>query len=184
MTQNSGIYVVMILLLLMEGCVPSKPIAIQVPEPASWHPNAWRFYFDPNSIPMPSGDAHFIVQGFAGTSTGLLRVELRFLSSAYQLRASLLNDGAIWISTDWFTITDAPHYIEIDWRAATTVGANDGGLTLWIDGIQQQDLLGIDNDARRIDHVRLGALTGLDAGTRGTYCFDTFESRRQTYMGP
>jgi hypothetical protein len=35
-----------------------------------------------------------------------------------------------------------------------------------------------------MDHARLGALTGIDTGTRGTYYFDAFESRRFTYIGP
>jgi len=144
-----------------------------------------RFYFDPNSIPMTSGDAHYIFKGFLGTATEVLRVEFRQSSGIYQLRAALLLDGGTtWMSTNWFTISDAPHFIELDWRAATVAGANDGGLTLWIDGIQQADLNGIDNDTWRIDRVRLGALTGIDTGTRGTYYFDAFESRRFTYIGP
>jgi hypothetical protein len=78
----------------------------------------------------------------------------------------------------------APHSIELDWRAATGAGANNGGLTLWIDGSQKADITGIDNDTRRIDRVQWGATTGLDTGTRGAYYFDVFESRRQTYIGP
>jgi len=46
------------------------------------------------------------------------------------------------------------------------------------------DLTGVDNDTRRIDRIRLGALTGIDIGTRGAYYFDAFESRRQSYIGP
>ncbi|MCI0551693.1 MAG: metallophosphoesterase [Anaerolineae bacterium] len=143
-----------------------------------------RFYFDPNSIPMASGDAHFIFKGFVGTSTEVLRVEFRQFSGAYQLRAALLNDSSTWINTNWFAISDAAHSIELDWQAATAAGANNGSLTLWIDGVQQQVLTGVDNDTRRIDRARLGALTGIDAGTRGTYYFDAFESRRQNYIGP
>ena len=148
-----------------------------------------RFYFDPNSIPMASNNAHFIFKGFAGTSTEVLRVDFRFFSGAYQLRAGLLNDSAIWTYTSWLTISDVAQYIELDWRAATAAGANNGGLTLWIawiDGThtQQADLTGVDNDTRRIDRARLGALTGIDNGTRGTYYFDAFESRRQTFIGP
>lgn len=144
-----------------------------------------RFYFDPNSIPMTSGDAHYIFKGFVGTSTEVVRVEFRFLTGSYQLRASaLLDDGTTWVNTNWFTISDAPHFIELDWRAATVAGANDGSLTFWIDGTQQANLSGIDNDTRRIDRARLGALTGIDAGTRGTYYFDAFESHRFTYIGP
>ena len=40
---------------------------------------------------------------------------------------------------------------------------------------QQADLSGVDNDTWRIDRARLGALTGIDTGTRGTYYFDAFE---------
>ena len=142
-----------------------------------------RFYFDPNSISMASGDAHFIFKGFMGISQ-ILQMEFRNSSGAYELRAKVLNDGSTWVVTNWFILSDAPHFIELGWRAATAVGANDGGLTLWIDGIQQADLIGVDNDTRRIDRARLGALSGIDTGTSGTYYFDAFESRRQTFIGP
>jgi uncharacterized protein YjiK len=143
-----------------------------------------RFYFDPNSILMASGDAHYIFNGFTGTSPAVLAVQFRQSSGAYQVRAGLLNDSSVWVNANWFTISDAPHFIEFDWRAATGVGANDGGLTLWIDGVQKANLIGVDNDTRRIDRARLGAISGIDTGTRGTYYFDAFESRRQTFIGP
>ena len=114
----------------------------------------------------------------------MLQLELRNSAGAYQLRAKILNDGSAFVVTNWFTINDASHYIELDWRAATAAGANNGGVTLWVDGIQQQDLTGVDNDTWRIDRARLGALAGMDPGTSGTYYFDAFESRRQTFIGP
>lgn len=143
-----------------------------------------RFYFDSNSIPMASGDTHYIFKGFAGTSTEVLRLEFRQFAGGYQVRVALLSDGNTWISNIWFNITDAPHAFELDWRAATSAGANNGGLAFWIDGVLQLDLTGIDNDTWRIDRARLGALSGIDAGTSGTYYFDAFESRRQNYIGP
>jgi uncharacterized protein YjiK len=143
-----------------------------------------RFYFDPNSITMSSNDNHFIFCGYTGASTLVLRVQFRFRNGSYQLRTALRNDASTWTTTNWFTISDTSHSIELDWRAATAVGANNGGLTLWIDGTQQADLTGIDNDTRRIDRARMGAVSGIDTGTRGTYYFDAFESRRQTFIGP
>ena len=143
-----------------------------------------RFYFDPNSISMASGDAHFIFKGFMGTATDVLQVDFRNSAGAYQIRGKIANDTSAFVVTNWFTITDAPHVIEIDWRASTGAGANNGGLTLWIDTVQQANLTGVDNDTSRIDRVRLGALAGMDAGTNGTYFFDAFESRRQTFIGP
>jgi hypothetical protein len=143
-----------------------------------------RFYFDPNSLVMGNGDAHFIFRGFSGTTKSVLQVELRFSSGAYQISASSFTDSSTWLSTGWFSISDAPHFIEVDWRAASGAGANNGGLTLWIDGGLKADLTGIDNDTRRIDRVELGAQSGIESGTRGTYFFDAFTSQRQIYIGP
>jgi hypothetical protein len=143
-----------------------------------------RFYFDPNSISMANGDAHYIFYGYSGATTVVLRIEFRRSSSLYQLRAGLLNNGTTWTSSSWFTIADAVHIVEVDWRASTAPGANNGGLTLWIDDVQRANLTGVANDTRRIDRVRLGPVSGIDSGTRGTYYFDTFESRRTTYIGP
>jgi len=143
-----------------------------------------RFYFDPNSIVMSNGNANYIFYGYTGTSTDVLRIEFRRSSGAYQLQAAARNDKSSWSASNWFTISDAPHFVELDWRASTAAGANNGSLTFWIDGVQQANLTGIDNDTRRIDRVRLGAVSGLDSGTLGTYYFDAFESRKQTYIGP
>lgn len=145
-----------------------------------------RFYFDPNSLTMASGDAHFIFKGYAGTSTEVIRVEFRLSSGSYQIRAGIGDDATTpaFTYSSWFTISDASHYIEFDWRAATGAGNSDGGLTLWIDGTQQADVTGIDNDTRGVDRARLGPLSGVDSGTSGTAYFDAFESRRSSYIGP
>ncbi len=144
-----------------------------------------RFYFDPNSLVMTSGDYQYILVGFANsTNTAVLRVEFKNNSGVYQMRARILNDSGVWQSTPYLTITDAPHSIEVDWAAASAVNANDGYLTFWIDGIQQSSLPGIDDDSYRMERVRLGLVYISATGTSGTYFFDAFESRRQTYVGP
>jgi len=143
-----------------------------------------RFAFDPNSITMASGNAHYILYGYSGASTIVVRVELRFASGAYGLRVALANDAGTWTQSGWVTIADAPHSLELDWRAASASGAFDGGLTFWLDGVQVANLATIDNDTLRIDQVWLGAVAGIDTGTRGTYYFDAVESRRTTYIGP
>jgi hypothetical protein len=58
-----------------------------------------------------------------------------------------------------------PHPIEIDWQAATASSANDGSLIFWIDGIQKASIAGVDNDTKRIDSLRFGAVSGVDTGT-------------------
>lgn len=141
-----------------------------------------RFYFDPNTIVMADGNAHLIFAGYQGT-TRVLRTEFRLSQGKYQVRAGTLDDGSTWKSSSWFTISDASHAIELDWQAATAAAANNGVLTLWIDGMLQTNVLSIDNDTRRIDAVRLGPSNGIDSGTRGTYYFDDFVSRRQSAIG-
>ena len=143
-----------------------------------------RFYFDPNSIGMANNDRHLIFTGYQGASTMLVQLELRFYGGTYYLRAYALDDTAVWRYTGWIPIADATQAVEIDWQAGSAPGANDGHLTLWIDGLQKTSLAALDNDTRRIDQVRLGAISGIDAGTRGAYYFDAFASRRVSYVGP
>ena len=150
-------------------------------------PNAERRYraafsFDPNTITMLPNDSYNLFYGYRGTSTAILSIELRYYNGQYQVRALTLNDGATWKTTNFTTLTDAPHRLEVEWRAATTVGANDGTLAFWLDGVLVQLITGLDNDTRVIDRVRLG-VWGIDNGTRGTIYFDAFESRRRSYIG-
>jgi uncharacterized repeat protein (TIGR01451 family) len=142
-----------------------------------------RFYFDPNGIVMANGDAHYLFYGYQGTTQVVVRVELRRANNNYQLRAALINDATTWRSTSFVTINDIPYMIELDWQAATATGVNNGALTFWINEVQVATLTGVDNDTRRIDRARLGAVAGLDTGTRGAYFFDAFESRRVSYIG-
>jgi len=141
-----------------------------------------RFYFDPNSISMADGLDFYILTGYDTSSA--FQVQLGYSAGNYRIRLRQTNDSAGTTSTAWVNITDAPHFIEIEWHAASAVGANNGSATLWIDGVQTGSLSGLDNDTRRIEYVRLGAVSGLNAGTLGTYYLDAFESRRQTYIGP
>ena len=143
-----------------------------------------RFYFDPNSIAMADKDAFVLFYGYGNNAVMVLRLEFRVFKGNYQLRAALRNDGNGWTSSSWTNVGDMPHFVELDWNAATGIGANNGSLTLWIDGVQSAFLSAIDNDTRRIDSIQIGAVADLDASTRGTYYVDAFESRRLSYIGP
>ena len=48
-----------------------------------------RFYFDPNSIPMLSGDAHFIFKALWALPQKCVRLEFRQSAGAYQIRQAL-----------------------------------------------------------------------------------------------
>ena len=144
-----------------------------------------RFYFDVNSISMAADDLHVLFYGYANASTPMLRIELRRSSTGkYQLRPGIWNNSGSWMVASYTEISDAPHVVEFDYQAASGAGANNGYLTFWIDGVQKVSLIGLDNDTRLVDFIRMGPLAGIDAGTRGTYYFDAFEARRTSYIGP
>lgn len=144
-----------------------------------------RFYFNPNNIEMAPNDMHQIFSGRTAAGTVVLQLELRYTENrVYQVRALVLGDSSAFTSSGWFPINNGSRALELDWRAASTPGGNNGGFTFWIDGAQKADVTGIRNDAQRIDSIRLGAGSGIDNGTRGVYYFDDFVSTRQSYIGP
>jgi hypothetical protein len=131
---------------------------------------------------MTNGNQFTVFVGYSGP-TPVLRVDLRRSSGLYQVRLLSRKDSTTWAGGSWITISDAAHSLEILWRASSAPGANNGVLAFWIDGLRRSNLTTVDNDTRKLDTVRLGAVLGLDAGTRGSIFFDAFESRRQTYIG-
>jgi hypothetical protein len=161
----------------------NNPIYVEDGRPAAEAGYRARFSFDPNSIAMGNGNAHYIFRGYSAT-WAILWLALRYYNGNYQIRVELLDDNANWRNSTWFTISDAPHFLEISWKAATRIGANNGYLTLWIDNVQRAKLAYMNNDTLRIERVQMGAVAGIDSGTRGAYFFDAFESRRYTYIGP
>jgi hypothetical protein len=145
-----------------------------------------RFYFDPNSIVMANNNAHNIFTG-RHLNADIFRVELLYTAGAYHLNLQVRDDQdpvGTFHTTANYLLSDNSHLVEIDWQAATAPGSNNGYMTLWLDQLQVLTIASLDMDTRRVDEVRLGAVSGIDTGTRGQYYFDAFESRRQTYIGP
>ena len=142
----------------------------------------FRFYFDPNSITMSNAEMFALIRIYQVSAT-ILELDFRKYNGNYEL-SMIYNHDTGWGSTSYVAMTDAPHILEFDWKSATAVGANDGYLTIWIDGVQVRNNTNIDNDTRRIDRITMGAISGMDAGTSGTIYFDAFESRRDSYIGP
>jgi hypothetical protein len=137
-----------------------------------------KFHFDPHSISMANGDSHtiFLGQDQRAGFVDALRVQFRKVASGYRLRAGAREDNLTWVNTAWFAITDQSHEIEVEWEAAESEGIANGQLSFFIDSVKKIDIFAIDNGTFRVDRVRLGAVSGIDTGTRGVYFFDSFES--------
>ena len=133
-----------------------------------------RFYMDTNSIAMAENDRFYILNTFNTDWTETYRIELKYISGEYTLIIIERADDA-YATTSRYTISDAPHYIEVDWQASSAPGANDGSFSLWIDGELKEAVESVDNDTEEISNILLGAI-GVDAGTTGTLYLDDFAS--------
>jgi hypothetical protein len=103
---------------------------------------------------------------------------LSSVSGSYKLQAQAYGDASSWIEGAAADTADAPQLIEVEFKAASAAGANDGYLKLWINDTLMDTISSLDNDTRLIDNASLGAVNSLDAGTSGTIYFDAFESYR------
>ncbi len=133
------------------------------------------FQFNHNNITMGRSNSHIILRAYKGASTSMLVGELRKNGSGYQVRAGTLTDNNLWAYTSWVNLTSGWQPIVVDWRAATSVGANNGTLSLTVGTGTPVSVTGLDNDTQKVDAVALGAVSGIDIGTRGTYYFDAFK---------
>jgi hypothetical protein len=142
-----------------------------------------RFFLDPNGFDPGEAMQRFRTQVFLAFSEEplkrLIHVVLRRIVGAYSVRVRVREDDDSHADTAFVPITDAPHLIQIDWTRGSAPGANDGTLVFSIDGVVIDTLAELDNDARGIDFVRLGAMS-VKAGASGTIFFDEFSSWRRT----
>jgi len=146
-----------------------------------------RFYFDPNGFDPGELALHFRTRIFIGFEEGptrrLFAVVLRRQAGVFALMGRARLDDNSQADTGFFTITDAPHRVEIDWQRASGPAANDGRFEMWIDGTSVSTLTGLDNSASAVDFARLGALS-VKTGASGTLFWDEFESRETSLIGP
>jgi hypothetical protein len=146
-----------------------------------------RFYFDPNGFDPGEAQGHRRVRILIGFAEAPVKrhiaVVLRRVSGQYGLQGRVRLDDNSQIDTGFFDVTDAPHFVEVDWRRATDAMSNDGSFEMWIDGVSVSSLTNLSDSLRPVDFVRLGPQS-LKGGAAGTLYFDEFESRRLRMIGP
>jgi hypothetical protein len=135
----------------------------------------YRFYFDPNTMTMTNGDAFSVMMI---TDVGSNPVSFIMFSKTaggnYAMYAVCVQDGGTHLNTVEVTITDAPHWIEVETRRATTSTSVDGYTYFWIDGNFAAKTVLADNFDQMNDWqvIIVGAVSGIDAGTSGTCYID------------
>jgi hypothetical protein len=132
-----------------------------------------RFYIDPNTLTMATNDTFAVMRLFDTGYNVVIGCYLKWTGTTYQLLLEYGTDGGTLFGTGR-AITDAPHYVELYVTRASSNVASDGTATMWIDGTQYDAFTGLDNYDRfpQYANMRAGGVTGLDAGTSGTFYLD------------
>lgn len=135
----------------------------------------YRFYIDPNSITMSALTEHtvVIITDISSNPVSLVLLH-RTNTSEYGIYCVCVQDGGGHLNSQIQTITDAPHYIEVQTVRATTSSSTDGYTEFWVDGTYAYKTVLTDNYDQFNDFqiVIMGAPSGIDAGTSGTFYLD------------
>jgi hypothetical protein len=168
----------------MQALISStRPIYVLDSSPSAEATYHARFYFAPNSISVPKNKPHDVFIGRNSSGSAIFKLQLQAASGNYQLRGVILLGNGKTTTSNWFTIGNFGHAVEIAWQAASTAKGSDGSLSLWIDGTLMQTRSGIANGGYRLEEVLLGP-QNIPAGSSGSEYFDAFSSSRTTYIGP
>ena len=142
-----------------------------------------RFYFDPNSITATTGDSFTLFQGRDANSNIVFQVNVRQADTGYEIQTVSVDDSQQEVASSWSPLTDELHAIELEWKAASASGADDGSSTLYVDDVDVADATGVDNDTVRFEDVEMGILSPSSADFDGAVSFDDFASNRVGHIG-
>ncbi len=169
-----------------------NPAFVQSSHPSAEATYRVRFYLNLRGLTMTDGNEFDVFDAYDGadpvppTVTGnpALRVVVRQVSGAFRLSAFVRqnNGGELEIPAPP-SLAPGWRAVELNWAKSTAPGANNGRLDLWVDGVAQPSLTGVNNDTEVVNYARLGAVNGIDAGTSGTLKLDDFASQRSGYIG-
>jgi membrane-bound inhibitor of C-type lysozyme len=118
----------------LRSTFPSSPLFVQDNSPISEPHYRARFYFDPNSITIPDDYGLTLLEGRDLAAGTVFRVGLRYSDDEYEVGATIIDDSQSATDSDWTTIADEPHALEVEWIAASGAESSNGGLILWVDG--------------------------------------------------
>lgn len=130
-----------------------------------------RFFFHPNGTNTAGAD-HAILVGYSQSAMPIFGIRYEHSPDGdYEVRAWVEHSGGQ-AYTNWFSISNAPHILEVRWRAGTAAEFS----FLIDDGATFQTLSGLDTSAYLVEEVWLGPSLGLADGMVGTEYLDEFSS--------
>lgn len=140
-----------------------------------------RFYLDLDALTLPAPNKHYVFIA-RSSSAPVLRLVLQGSGVGKSVLLHAAKDDGSFAASGAFALAGSTA-LEVEWKAASGAGANNGYASLWVAGNLVATLTGLDNDLQRVEMASLGAVSGVDAGTTGPHRIDAFESRRFSYIG-
>jgi hypothetical protein len=169
-----------------------NPAFVQTSHPASESTYRVRFYVNLAGLSMTNGDEFEVFSAYDGvdpvppaaSGNALLRAVVRETASESWLSVFVrLDNGTEMQIPSTVELAKGWRAVELNWVKATAAGANNGRLDLWVDGVARTGLSLLDNDVSGINYARWGTVSGVDAGTSGSFRLDDFASQRTGYIG-
>lgn len=143
-----------------------------------------RFYLYLGDADLGSQDSVGIFAAYDDLTSQLLGIELFMSNNELMARAYAVDDSAARIDHAGVPLKRGWRALEIQWQAANPAGANNGSLSLLVDGnTDSQPVSGLDNDTQAVAAASIGALNGNTATVQGKLDFDSFTSRRYGSTG-
>jgi hypothetical protein len=100
----------------------------------------WRVYFDPNSQTSTGVTDKYFFIFYHATNNGYTELAYDYTTGSFRIKANVRSDDGVDIPTGYYTISDGPHYIEVRVKKSSVLGATDGELQLYIDGVSKETL--------------------------------------------
>lgn len=131
-----------------------------------------------DSLAISEGDTIEIFNGYSGNGEAQFKLTLNYDWGVMrkQLLLSVRQDDGSFVTTpagEELPLQDGWNKVEIDWQT----GAGTGSFEVELNDAAMTGFSAIDNDAQRLDEVRLGNAGGTSTTTSGSMDFDDFVSR-------
>jgi hypothetical protein len=146
------------------------------------------FLLDVGAVVMAGRDSLVVFDGLAATTgttpTPVFRVHLdrRFPRLPPRLIGEVWNDGRRSVLTSAASLAGSgSQRVRVEWRAASAPRRGDGLLRITVlrAGGPPPRQVSVSNSRLRLETVRLGAVQGIDRGSRGALRIDDFASFRK-----
>ncbi|MCG8427433.1 MAG: hypothetical protein MI754_08770 [Chromatiales bacterium] len=139
-----------------------------------------RFYLYVDSLQMDIADSVVIFSARAADLSPVFNLQLSQVDGQNIVSVEAFDDQGVAAPKQGVAVRPGWRSIELSWYAGI---ANDGSMNLYVDGVHERQISGLDNDVLSVGRVRLGSVAGNSATVTGRLDFDAFYSQRHDNIG-